>query len=159
MKTFHSDLFMNLFAFFSADNASDFNNSAQSISVVLSHLSLSGYAIPLEGAAVGILLFLSTYIMLEHNLQLLSQEKFRLVVGMVRWVHTPLVLLRNSLEDIIRSNTPEDYRALEPLLKHTECIINYSQNVMCLDRAGWKRGIDTLTAEVEIHNYIQMIAN
>ena len=93
MKTFHSDLFMNLFAFFSADNASDFNNSAQSISVVLSHLSLSGYAIPLEGAAVGILLFLSTYIMLEHNLQLLSQEKFRLVVGMVRWVHTPLVLL------------------------------------------------------------------
>lgn len=60
METFHSDLFMNLFAFFSADNASDFNNSAQSISVVLSHLSLSGYAIPLEGAAVGILLFLST---------------------------------------------------------------------------------------------------
>ena len=159
METFHSDLFMNLFAFFSADNASDFNNSAQSISVVLSHLSLSGYAIPLEGAAVGILLFLSTYIMLEHNLQLLSQEKFRLAVGMVRWVHTPLVLLRNSLEDIIRSNTPEDYRALKPLLKHTECIINYSQNVMCLDRAGWKRGIDTLTAEVEIHNYIQMIAN
>ena len=97
--------------------------------------------------------------MLEHNLQLLSQEKFRLAVGMVRWVHTPLVLLRNSLEDIIRSNTPEDYRALKPLLKHTECIINYSQNVMCLDRAGWKRGIDTLTAEVEIHNYIQMIAN
>lgn len=81
METFHSDLFMNLFAFFSADNASDFNNSAQSISVVLSHLSLSGYAIPLEGAAVGILLFLSTYIMLEHNLQLLSQEKFRLAVG------------------------------------------------------------------------------
>ena len=42
MKTFHSDLFMNLFAFFSADNASDFNNSAQSISVVLSHIYHAG---------------------------------------------------------------------------------------------------------------------
>ena len=69
MTTFHSVLFTNPFAFFSADNASDFNISAQIISVVLSHLSLSGYAIHLAGAAEGILLYLRTYIILEHNLQ------------------------------------------------------------------------------------------
>lgn len=159
MMTFLSDSLMSLVTFFSENVVSAFDSNMQNISVLFSSLSLSGYVIPVEGAIMGILLFLGTYVMLEHHQQLLSEEKFRLAVGMIRWTYAPLVLLRSGLEDTMKKGMAADHSKLETLLEHTECVINCNRYVMYLDKADWKKGTETLTSEVEVHSYIQAVAD
>lgn len=134
-------------------------DGVQELDVIFSGLSLSGYVIPLEGTVIGVLLFLGVYAMLEHYVRLLPQEKYRLVTAMVRQIHTPLVLLRNRLEEMEESSVSEETcRMLEPVLKYAERIIISHRNIIQLDRVKWKAVSEERTTEVEIHNYVRMVA-
>lgn len=158
MKTFLFDSFMNFAALVRENNMLRFSDDTQELDVIFSSLSLSGYAVTLEGAATIVLLFLGTYVLLEYNIQLLHQEKFRLATGMVCQIHMPLVLLRNRLEEIMESGVSgEPRRMLEPALKHIEHAIVSSRNIMQLDRGNWKAVAGTETDQVDIHTYVRTV--
>lgn len=159
MRTFYFDSFMYLTALLQESEVPEFMDGVQELDVIFSGLSLSGYVIPLEGTVIGVLLFLGVYAMLEHYVRLLPQEKCRLATAMVRQVHTPLVLLRNRLEEMVESGVPgETCRMLEPVLEYAERIIISHRNIMQLDRVDWKAVSEDRTTEVEIHNYVRMAA-
>lgn len=121
---------------------SRFSDDAQGLNVIFSSLSLSGYAVTLEGVATTFFLFLGAYIVLEHNIRLLPREKFKFAISMVRQVYTPMVLSRNRLEEIMESGvSAETRRMLETVLKHIEHAIVSSRNIMQLDRGGLESGI------------------
>lgn len=160
MRTFLFDSFMSLAAHMRKNNVPVSSEDAQELDVILSVLSLSGYAVTIEGAAMFFSLLLGTYAMLGHNIRLLPQEKFRLATCMVRRVHTPLVLLRNRLEEIIESGVSEEtHRNLKPALEHIEHIIVCNRNIMQLDRMDWKAVSKARTAEVELHSYVRMVTS
>lgn len=135
-----------------------FTGGAQDLDVIFPGLSLSGYVISLEGAVMGFLFFFVVYAMLEHNVRLLPHEKFKLATGMVRWLHTPLVLLRNKLEDIVESGVSEETcRMLEPVLEYAERIIVCNRNIMQLGKMNSKTVSGFRTTEIEIHRYVGML--
>lgn len=159
MVTFYFDSFMSLTALLPISKVLESTDGAQNPDVIFSSLSLSGYVIPLEGTVVSILLFLGVYAILEHNIRLLPQEKCRLATAMVHRVHTPLVLLRNRLEEIVEGGVSgETCQMLEPVLEYAEHIIICHRNIMQLDKVNWKTVSEGRTTEVEIHNYVQMVA-
>lgn len=140
MRTFLFDSFMSFVALIQENNMSRFSDDAQGLNVIFSSLSLSGYAVTLEGVATTFFLFLGAYIVLEHNIRLLPREKFKFAISMVRQVHTPMVLSRNRLEEIMESGvSAETRRMLETVLKHIEHAIVSSRNIMQLDRGTGKR--------------------
>lgn len=158
MRTFYFDLFMSLVALSPKSEVPGVTDDAQYLDVIFSGLSLSGYVISLEGAVLVFLLFLGVYAMLEHSVRLLPQEKFRLATGMARWVHTPLVLLRNRLEEIVEGGVPEETcRMLEPALEYAERIIIGNQNIMQLDKADRKVVSETRITEMEVYRYVRMV--
>lgn len=135
-------------------------DSVKGIGVTFSDLSLSGYSISLEGAIISFVVLLGTFAMLEHNVWLLSHERFKFVIGIVHRAHMPQVLLRNGLEDVMKSGISEETcRMLKPLLEYAEYIICHNRNILYLDRADWKVVSENRTAEVEIHGYVQMVAD
>lgn len=147
-------------AYFRGDNLPEFTNNVKDIDVVFRDLSFSGYAIPLEGAFMGSLIILGVYIILENNIRMLSQEKFRLVISIIHRAHTPLVLLRNRLEDIMDSGVPEETsRMLKPVLEHAEHIIGFSQNVISLGKTEWEEASKADTVEVELHDYVHTVTD
>lgn len=159
MRTFLFDSFMSFVALIQENNMSRFSDDAQGLNVIFSSLSLSGYAVTLEGVATTFFLFLGAYIVLEHNIRLLPREKFKFAISMVRQVHTPMVLSRNRLEEIMESGvSAETRRMLETVLKHIEHAIVSSRNIMQLDRGDWKAVSETGTDQVDIYSYVRMVA-
>ena len=160
MRTFYLGSLMSLVISVHGNNAPMFTNKVRDIDVVLSNLSLSGYAIPLEGVAVAILLFLWVYIMLEHNNRLLSKEYFRLALDIINRIHTPLTLLRNRLEDIMDSDIPDGVsQSIKSTSKYVDHIIGCSQVVLALDKVEWEKAFWNQVVEVELHNYINSIVS
>lgn len=158
MKTFLFDSFLNLMANLRGDNMPELTNNVKDIDVVFRGLSLSGYAIPLEGAFMVSLILLGVYIILENNFRLHSQEKFRLAISIIHRAYTPLLLLRNGLEDIMESGVAEEAsQMLKPVLKQAEHILGFNQNVISLGKAEWKEVSKTDTVEVELHEYVQTV--
>lgn len=157
METFNFNPFMNLVLLLQEGCMQGFTDATQEFELLLPGLSLSGYAITLEGIAIVFFLLWGVY-MLGHNIRLLPQEKVRAAISMGHWVHIPLMLIRNILEEIVTGGVPgETCRMLESVLGYAECAIVYNQNIIELDRMGWKRMTDISTTEVEIHSYLQMV--
>lgn len=156
MRIFNFDSFMSFEALLRENNVPGLTE----LDVILPDLSLSGYAISLEGAIIVFFLLLGVYAMLDYNVQLLPQEKFRLAISMSHWIHSPLVLLRNRLEEIMESSVSEETcRVLKSALGLSEHIIVCNRNMMQLDRVDWKAVAEARTAEVEIHSYVQMVVD
>lgn len=146
--------------FTSADSTSKLTNSYQDVDVLLSNLSLSGYVIPIESGIIGIFAFMLIFFLTEYNTRLLSYEKFKLVINILQKMHTPLLLLRNQLEDIASDGLPETAaRKMQQILKHTEHIIDCNQNTMVLDRVDWTNTHQTAITEFELQTYITSIIN
>lgn len=160
MGTSLFDSFMSFAALVRENNMLRFSDNTQELDVIFSSLSLSGYTVTLEGAVTIFFLFLGAYVLLEHNIRLLHQEKFRFVASMVCQIHMPLVLLRNRLEEIMESDVSgEPRRILEPALDHIVHAIVSSQNIMQLDRVNWKVVSETETDQVDIHSYVQTVVS
>lgn len=98
-----NDCYLNLLvsfrALFSADPGANLVNSKQTIGIILPDLSLLGYAVPVESFGIGLFVILFAYLIIEYNVQLLSHEKFKIAMNMLHTAHTPLILLRNQLEE------------------------------------------------------------
>lgn len=74
---------------------------------ILSNLFLLGYVLPVEGMMMCIFFYFLLSHTIEHKTQLMFREKFKLIINLLHHTHTPLVVLRNQLEEIVVGNLPE----------------------------------------------------
>ena len=151
---------LNFRALLSIDSGANLVNSKQAIGVILPDLSLLGYAVPVESFGIGLFIVLFAYLAVEYNVQLLSHEKLKIAMNMLHTTHTPLILLRNQLEELKTGNLPESFsQQVEEALGYTECIIYCNQNIVTLNKVNKKILPKTSTVNLELSSYITSIVN
>lgn len=160
MNDCYLSLLLNFRALLSIDSGANLVNSKQAIGVILPDLSLLGYAVPVESFGIGLFIVLFVYLAVEYNVQLLSHEKLKIAMNMLHTTHTPLILLRNQLEELKTGNLPESLsQQVEEALGYTECIIYCNQNIVTLNKVNKKILPKTSTANLELSSYITSIVN
>ena len=160
MNDCYLSLLLNFRALLSIDSGANLVNSKQAIGVILPDLSLLGYAVPVESFDIGLFIVLFAYLAVEYNVQLLSHEKLKIAMNMLHTTHTPLILLRNQLEELKTGNLPESFsQQVEEALGYTECIIYCNQNIVTLNKVNKKILPKTSTANLELSSYITSIVN
>ena len=160
MNDCYLSLLLNFRALLSIDSGVNLVNSKQAIGVILPDLSLLGYAVPVESFGIGLFIVLFAYLAVEYNVQLLSHEKLKIAMNMLHTTHTPLILLRNQLEELKTGNLPESLsQQVEEALGYTECIIYCNQNIVTLNKVNKKILPKTSTANLELSSYITSIVN
>ena len=160
MNDCYLSLLLNFRALLSIDSGANLVNSKQAIGVILPDLSLLGYAVPVESFGIGLFLVLFAYLTVEYNVQLLSHEKLKIAMNMLHTTYTPLILLRNQLEELKTGNLPESLsQQVEEALRYTEYIIYCNQNIVTLNKVNKKILPKTSTANLELSSYITSIVN
>ena len=160
MNDCYLSLLLNFRALLSIDSGANLVNSKQAIGVILPDLSLLGYAVPVESFGIGLFIVLFAYLAVEYNVQLLSHEKLKIAMNMLHTTHTPLILLRNQLEELKTGNLPESLsQQVEEALGYTECIIYCNQNIVRLNKVNKKILPKTSTVNLELSSYITSIVN
>ena len=160
MNDCYLSLLLNFRALLSIDSGANLVNSKQAIGVILPDLSLLGYAVPVESFGIGLFIVLFAYLTVEYNVQLLSHEKLKIAMNMLHTTHTPLILLRNQLEELKTGNLPESFsQQVEEALGYTEYIIYCNQNIVTLNKVNKKILPKTSTANLELSSYITSIVN
>lgn len=118
---------------------------------------ISGHTIPIEWVVIAFFFFLGAYMILRCHKRLSIQEQFRLATEMAYWIHAPLLLLRNSLEEIMEGTMSGDsFQMLESVLEYAECVIACHRNIIRLNKGDWKTLSEIRITQVEIHHYIQL---
>ena len=160
MNNCYLSLLLNFRALLSIDSGANLVNSKQAIGVILPDLSLLGYAVPVESFGIGLFIVLFAYLAVEYNVQLLSHEKLKIAMNMLHTTYTPLILLRNQLEELKTGNLPESLsQQVEEALRYTEYIIYCNQNIVTLNKVNKKILPKTSTANLELSSYITSIVN
>lgn len=160
MNDCYLSLLLNFRALLSIDSGANLVNSKQAIGVILPDLSLLGYAVPVESFGIGLFIVLFAYLAAEYNVQLLSHEKLKIAMNMLHTTYTPLILLRNQLEELKTGNLPESLsQQVEEALRYTEYIIYCNQNIVTLNKVNKKILPKTSTANLELSSYITSIVN
>ena len=160
MNDCYLSLLLNFRALLSIDSGANLVNSKQAIGVILPDLSLLGYAVPVESFGIGLFIVLFAYLAVEYNVQLLSHEKLKIAMNMLHTTYTPLILLRNQLEELKTGNLPESLsHQVEEALRYTEYIIYCNQNIVTLNNVNKKILPKTSTANLELSSYITSIVN
>lgn len=160
MNDCYLSLLLNFRALLSIDSGANLVNSKQAIGVILPDLSLLGYAVPVESFGIGLFIVLFAYLAVEYNVQLLSHEKLKIAMNMLHTTYTPLILLRNQLEELKTGNLPESLsQQVEEALGYTEYIIYCNQNIVTLNKVNKKILPKTSTANLELPSYITSIVN
>ena len=160
MNDCYLSLLLNFRALLSIDSGANLVNSKQTIGIILPDLSLLGYAVPVESFGIGLFIVLFAYLAVEYNVQLLSHEKLKIAMNMLHTTHTPLILLRNQLEELKTGNLPESFsQQVEEALGYTECIIYCNQNIVTLNKVNKKILPKTSTVNLELSSYITSIVN
>ena len=135
MNDCYLSLLLNFRALLSIDSGANLVNSKQTIGIILPDLSLLGYAVPVESFGIGLFVILFAYLIIEYNVQLLSHEK--IAMNMLHTAHTPLILLRNQLEELKTGNLPEPLsQQVEEALGYAECIIYCNRNIATLNKVN-----------------------
>lgn len=157
MNDCYLSLLLNFRALLSIDSGANLVNSKQAIGVILPDLSLLGYAVPVESFGIGLFIVLFAYLAVEYNVQLLSHEKLKIAMNMLHTTHTPLILLRNQLEELKTGNLPESLsQQVEEALGY---IIYCNQNIVTLNKVNKKILPKTSTVNLELSSYITSIVN
>ena len=160
MNDCYLSLLLNFRALLSIDSGANLVNSKQAIGVILPDLSLLGYAVPVESFGIGLFIVLFAYLAVEYNVQLLSPEKLKIAMNMLHTTYTPLILLRNQLEELKTGNLPESLsQQVEEALGYTECIIYCNRNIVTLNKVNKKILPKTSTVNLELSSYITSIVN
>ena len=160
MNDCYLSLLLNFRALLSIDSGANLVNSKQAIGVILPDLSLLGYAVPVESFGIGLFIVLFAYLAVEYNVQLLSHEKLKIAMNMLHTTYTPLILLRNQLEELKTGNLPESLsQQVEEALGYTEYIIYCNQSIVTLNKVNKKILPKTSTANLELSSYITSIVN
>ena len=155
MNDCYLSLLLNFRALLSIDSGANLVNSKQAIGVILPDLSLLGYAVPVESFGIGLFIVLFAYLAVEYNVQLLSHEKLKIAMNMLHTTYTPLILLRNQLEELKTGNLPESLsQQVEEALGYTEYIIYCNQNIVTLNKVNKKILPKTSTANLELSSSI-----
>ena len=155
MNDCYLSLLLNFRALLSIDSGVNLVNSKQAIGVILPDLSLLGYAVPVESFGIGLFIVLFAYLAVEYNVQLLSHEKLKIAMNMLHTTYTPLILLRNQLEELKTGNLPE---SLSQQVEEAY-IIYCNQNIVTLNKVNKKILPKTSTANLELSSYITSIVN
>lgn len=157
MNDCYLSLLLNFRALLSIDSGANLVNSKQAIGVILPDLSLLGYAVPVESFGIGLFIVLFAYLAVEYNVQLLSHEKLKIAMNMLHTTYTPLILLRNQLEELKTGNLPESLsQQVEEALGY---IIYCNQNIVTLNKVNKKILPKTSTVNLELSSYITSIVN
>ena len=160
MNDCYLSLLLNFRALLSIDSGANLVNSKQAIGVILPDLSLLGYAVPVESFGIGLFIVLFAYLAVEYNVQLLSHEKLKIAMNMLHTTYTPLILLRNQLEELKTGNLPESLsQQVEEALRYTEYIIYCNQNIVTLNKVNKKILPKTSTVNLELSSHITSIVN
>lgn len=142
------------------NNRAPLTDSQQSAEVIESSLSMFGYAISVESLFIGLALCVFAYLVFEYNVRLHSAEKYRIAMNMLHINHTPLTLLRSTLEHLDTKQIPEPVSSgLKEALEYTETIIDCNQTVIRLDKIDKKTKPKTSTVIFELSVYINSIVN
>lgn len=78
----------------------DYTNDEQDIDVIFSDLFMTKYAMPIEGLVIGLFICLFTYFMTEYLIRMQVHEKFKIAREVLHTAATPLILLRNSGDEL-----------------------------------------------------------
>ena len=160
MENFYCKYLLNIPASIPSNDGAKLVNDTLMADSVLSNLSLLGYVVPVEAIMLGIFFYILLSHTIGYNSQLLFRERFKLVIHMLHYTHTPLVLLRDQLEEIVVKNLPEPTTwKLKQALENAERIIGYNQNAMSLDKASWKNMPAASVVEFELYTYIISIVD
>lgn len=135
MNDCYLSLLLNFRALLSIDSGANLVNSKQAIGVILPDLSLLGYAVPVESFGIGLFIVLFAYLAVEYNVQLLSHEKLKIAMNMLHTTYTPLILLRNQLEELKTGNLPES------LSQQVEEALRYNPQIQISAESETKRSI------------------
>ena len=83
---------------------------------------------------IGIFFYLLLSHAIEHKTSTdVSVKRFKLVINLFHYTHTPLVVLRNQLEEIVVGNLPESaVTKLQQALKNANQVIDCSQSAISL---------------------------
>lgn len=92
MKKTYLDALMSIFTPIPLNNGFYFVDNNGTIDWILSNIFLLGYVLPVEGVMIGIFFYLLLSHAIEHKTQLMFREKFKLVINLFHYTHTPLVV-------------------------------------------------------------------
>lgn len=158
MKKTYLDALMSIFTPIPLNNGFYFVDNNGTIDWILSNIFLLGYVLPVEGVMIGIFFYLLLSHAIEHKTQLMFREKFKLVINLFHYTHTPLVVLRNQLEEIVVGNLPESaVTKLQQALKNANQVIDCSQSAISLGKADWKTIPRASVVEFELYAYIMSV--
>lgn len=160
MNEFYLKLVMGFQAFIHLGNGNSFANSKKDVDIILPDLSIVGYAIPIESIVIGLVLCVLIYLVIKYNTRLLSCERFKIAINILNTLQTPLIVLRNQLEDLKSNNNPEtNYTKINEALELAQCVMNCNQNVITLDKANGEMIPETPNVDLELSDYISTIVN
>lgn len=158
MKKTYLDVLMSIFTPIPSNDGFQLADNNGTADLILSNLFFLGYMLPVEGVMIGLFFYFLLSHTIEHKTQLMFREKFRLAINLLHHAHTPLVVLRNQLEEIVVSNLPEPaVMKLKQALKNADQIIDCNQSAISLDKANWKTMPIASVVEFELNTYIQSI--
>lgn len=159
MKETYLNVLFSIFTPIPSNDGFQFGNGTGMIDLILSNLFLLGYILPIEGLLVGIFFYLLLSYTIEYKTQLLFREKFRLIIYLLHNTHTPLVAMRNQLEEVIVNiDLPAPaIRQLKQALENADHVIDCNQTALSLDKANRKTMSETSVAEFELYTYIMSV--
>lgn len=151
-------LVMGFQAFICLGNGTSFANSRKDVDIILPDLSIVGYAIPIESIVIGVVLCVLIYLVIKYNTRLLSRERFKIAINMLHALQTPLIVLRNHLEDLKCNSNPEtNFFKINEALELAECVMSCNQSVITLDKANGKMMTETPNNDLELSDFISTI--
>lgn len=157
---YFTNVFMSFQAFILLDNGSSLANSSRDLDIILPDLSIIGYVIPIESFAIGLILCLLAFLTLKYNAKLLSRERFKIAINLLHTLQTPLIMLRNQLEELkCNSSSETNFLKINEALELAECVMNCNQNVITLDKANGKLEPEMPNVDLELSDYIFSIVN
>lgn len=158
MKETYLNVLFSIFTPTPSNDGFHFGDDTGTVDLALSNLFLLGYMLPIEAIMIGIFFYLLLSHTIEYKTQLLFREKFKLVIDLLNNTHTPLVILRNQLQEIVVNNPSEPtILQLKQALENADHIIDSHQTAISLDKANWKTMPKTSVVEFELYTYIMSI--
>lgn len=95
-----------------------------------------------------------------HNEKLFSHERLRLILSIIHKMQTPLIMIRNLLDNLLSCELPEPaMQKTKRMLEHTERLMESYRLVTELDRMEQSVNTGFHTAECELFSCIYSIAN
>lgn len=136
----------------------DYTNNEQDINLIFSEMSVTGYAMPIEGFVIGLFICVFTYFMAEYLIRLRVHEKFKITMEMLHIVDTPLILLQNCLDDLVNSNLPAlASQKVNTALEYAEMLIDSSNNIKKFDKRNRTIQPKTSMPHCEFSTYVRSI--